>query len=527
MLALFSCGGADNGEPDGPAPSPPVKSRLVAFDARQLDDGLEPPVVTTYWTDAENRNGNIYPVKASVDDELVLAVRLNKDGTFARAARDGFVADTLNSIAADMQRLANKHRIEETQASPVAMILFADRRAPYTQLLRLCKELAAQQVANLWLVTRDGRDDALRLLPLYLDNTQVFREWYWIDDKESTRTARLRWIRSRESTIADNRTLTHIGTGQTASTNSVTGWGEVLTEAVTPAGVERVQFELPDDARVEVFAECVNELSALGFKHVEPFWPPLDRPEDSPPVKERRELAVFDDDLGASQGVDIPTLSTFWRASTTENGLPAAAAIDPTLPVIAVQVNARGHYTSRVPGDDGWEVHAEDLGVLERLRRHAGEIDFDSGLSDLQVLLAIDRKADWSHFMRVREMMHQVRCFRLLVMTSDPIGPTLRLLDLSLPLTEVAAGKDVATVDVGRTGAVEDGEYNVAFFLEGKEHELKGPNFTATLTLLAESRGGSPDVLAVRLPMDEPFETYFKILSALAWLGMKDLRFGG
>lgn len=521
-LLLSACGGGN----EAPVPgneAPVRKSRLVAFDPAGLEQGLDLPDFSAYWTLAEQRNGNVYPVMAALDDPIVLAVRLDGAGQFALRGASGFQAATLISVSAALEALAQKHWNEERQASAASVVLFADGAAPWQALLKLCRELVDLRVRNLWLVTRDTRDDTLRLLPLLVDTSQVFKEWYNLEPEEAAPTAH--FVRGAQGVEFG----WFAGKGERFRAAPGEDWQSKLAAELPRFAkrATRVQFRLPDDAALGEFAATANLLAPLGYGGVEPFWPALDRPEQAGPVEESRELPVFEDALRIAEGINVPTLSDYWRAVAVNRGLPAPGEVDAKAPLLAVRVTAEGDFASRTRDAPEWTLHADDLGLLEALQRNSGEIDFDTGLSELQVLLCMDRYASWESFLGVVEMMHSVRCLRLLVVANDVVGPTLRLLALPLPVGELDPGANAAGVRIERDGPVADGKYRVTMTLDKQEHQATGVSFPSSLARWVTERKAEPDVLWLKLPRDEPFETLFTVLNSLAWLGMHSIRFGG
>ncbi|MCB9936488.1 MAG: hypothetical protein H6840_12450 [Planctomycetes bacterium] len=518
-LLLSACGGG-NAAPPAPAPSQ-RQSRLVSFDSAGLAQGLAIPDFTRYWTLAEQRNGNVFPVKARTDDPEVMCLRLDKVGKFGTRAGTGFQEASLTSISAALETLSRAHWNDDIQASSAAVLLFADGGAPWVALLQLCRELVDLRVRNLWLVTSDQRDEVLRLLPLLVDTSQVFKEWYTLEPEEAAPTVHF----ARGPQGVDFGWFD--GKGERFSGGS--DWRAALEQELTKFAkrAQRVQFHLPDESTMAEFAADANLLAPLGYAAIEPFWPALDRPESSAPTEPRRELAVFKDTLELTSNLNVPTLSDYWRASAADHGLAAAGAVDETAPLLAVRVTADGGFASRTRDAPTWSQHADDLGLLEALQRNAGEIDFDTGLSELQILLCMDRAAAWETFLGVLEILKSVRCHRLLVVTNDVVGPTLRLLNLNLPLDALDPGMNVAAVRIERTGPVADGLYKATMTLDKTERQASGVNYPSSLAHWVTERKAEPDVLLLQLPRDEPFETLFTVLNSLAWLGMHGIRFGG
>ncbi|MBZ0136352.1 MAG: hypothetical protein K8I27_08265 [Planctomycetes bacterium] len=508
-LLLTCCGGgADN----TPAPPPvPRKSRLAAFDTGGLDAGLTLPDFTDYWTLSEQRNGNSYPVKADVTDEAVMVLRLGADGAFAANSGE-WVVESLPTIGRKMEALGKKFWNSEKKASAAAIILFADVGAPYVSLLELCRELVDLQVRNLWLVTRDRRDDAARLLPLKVDTDQLFREWYFLAPEE----------------IATTLIVDADGIRPRAGGANIDLKAPLSPEnARALAGATRVQFVLAADADVGRFATAANLAAPVGYVDVEPFWPVLDMPHDNEPLRVKRELVEFDDDLGIAAGMDLPTLNEYWRAVASGERLPAPVEIDDESPLLGLRVASDGRFSTRARGEPEWTMHQDDMGFIQALQRNAGEIDFDTGVGTLQLVLAVERKTSWETFLGVLEIAASSGVHRIFVVTNDVVGPTPRLLDLSLPIGGGLENAVPAKVDLTRRGIAADGNYTVKFSIDGKTHEYSGARFASSLTDWTAGRQSDPDVLLVRMPRDEPFETLFTILNATAWLGMNGIRIGG
>jgi hypothetical protein len=529
LAALLSaCGGG--GDSNAAPTLPERKSRLADFDSAGLDKDLQVPDFTDYWTLAEEGNGNVYPVKARLNDGDVLTARLDAKGAFALKEGEQFVARGLAAVTSSLDTLAQENWNEQAKASAAALILFADVRAPYLEMLKLCRELVNLRVGNLWLVTRDGRGDALRLLPLLIDTSQVGREWYELDEVLLARTVRFTWVRTAagEYTAFDwvhDTTDDLDPRAKVASSSWKVDLASRLKTFIQQSG--RVQFDLPPDAAIADWAEFANLFAPIGYAEVEPFWPALDRPEEGGPVVEARKLAAFTDSIEATRDLNLPTLSHWWRASAADRGLRAAGEIDSQRPMLAIRASADGGLATRTRDATEWSTHSDDMGVLNALRENAGEVDLDTGLSELQVVLAMDRYAKWETFLGMLEMMQSVRAFRLFVVTNDLIGPTLRLLDLELPVGDLPDKKDVAAVVVERQSSVAEARYNVTMLLDGVEHETTGPRFASSLTRLSGERKADPRALGIKLPRDEPFETLFTVLNAVAWLGMPSVTFGG
>jgi biopolymer transport protein ExbD len=519
---LAACGGGSN---EQPAPTPaPSKSRLAAFEAGALADGLNVPAITAYWTLAEERNGNVYPVKAKLSDDFVMAARLDAAGKYAIRDGDAFRAADLAAVRAEADALARKHWNEGRQASAAALILFADAAAPFGELQLLCRGLVDLQMSNLWLVTRDARDDTFRLLPLRLDTAQLGRSWYELDSAAAAYTARLSWQRKdkRDEVGFDWAPLD----ASPVARKRVDGdWRAALAGRLKAfMQAEAVQFDVPADATVAEFSGLIELLSPIGYSHVEPFWPALDRPDDmgeAPPV---RTLAEFEDDAGTMERLNLPSLSQWWRASAAARGVPEAGTIDEKRPAVTIMTEATGTFATRLHPRVGWEVHADDVDVLDVLRRNAGDIDLDTGLSELQVVIAMDRRAKWETFLGVIEMIKSAGAFRVFILTNDVIGPTLRLLQANIPVGELP--KEVAAVTITRDGTVAEGRYTVTMLLDGAKHEVTGPRFSSSLARWSGERKADPRMLGVSLPRDEPFETLFTVLDACAWLGAPALTFG-
>jgi hypothetical protein len=529
LAALVSACGGGAGSNAAPAPLE-RKSRLAAFDAAGLDKDLEIPDFTEYWTLAEEGNGNVYPVMARMGDSDVLTARLDAKGVFALKEGDQFAPRGLAAVLSSLDTLAQANWNEEKRASAAALILFADTRAPYLELVKLCRDLVNLRVGNLWVVTHDGRDGALRLLPLLVDTSQLGKEWYELDEALLSRTVRFTWAREGAGQRAAFDWVRDTSADVDPRAKVTSSSWKVDMAARLKAFVqhsERVQFDLPQDATIRDFTEFANLFAPIGYSELEPFWPALDRPEIGEAVVETRKLAVFTDSIEIARDLNLPTLSHWWRASAADRGLRAAGEIDSRRPMLAIRASADGGLATRAQDAAEWKAHGDDMGVLNALRENAGEIDLDTGLSELQVVLAMDRYARWETFLGLLEMMKSTGCFRLFVVTHDLIGPTLRLLDLALPVGDLPDEKGVAAIVIDRESTVAEGAYSVTMVLDGVEHKVTGPRFSSSLTKWSGERKADPKVLGIKLPRDEPFETLFTVLNAVAWLGMPSVTFGG
>ncbi|MCA8946065.1 MAG: hypothetical protein KDB29_07550 [Planctomycetes bacterium] len=521
-LTLAACGGG-GGNSANQATLPAKQSRLVAFDDNGLAEGLQIPDFTQYWTLSEQRNGNVFPIKAGVDDETVKTIRLDSNGAFGEYRGGEFVSQSLTGISSGMETLAKRHWNEEQKATMASLILFADQRAGFSLLLKLCREMVDLQVRNLWLVTHDERGDALRLLPLKVDVAQVFNQWYSLPAKEARPTLRI-------SQTGSSARLAWADAPDRPFTFEGDDWRKELESKLSTfsARATRIQFDLALEAKLSDFADNANLLAPIGYADVEPFWPALDRKPDEPEVVvPKRELLSFDDSLDVTEGITPPNVSDFWRASAANRGLPGAMVTDPKLPLLAIRASASGVYSTRTRDVAEWTQHNDDQEVVEAMQRNAGEVDFDTGTSDLQIVLCIDREARWETFLAVLEMMRSSMCYRLAVVTTDVLGPTLRLLDLSLPLGDPPQEAQLAAINVQRNGPPADADYRIEMLLDGKTRNTSGGAFGSTLARWATEREKDVDLLAVKLPRDEPFQTFFNVLNSLAWLGMGSFRIGG
>lgn len=518
LLLLAACGGGDNGA--GNVGSKPVPaSKLVAFNGAGLDAGINLPEFTEYWTHAEARNGNTFPIKIEVDDEVVMPVRLTADGF---AIWDGeYKSASLAAVINSFETHARRFWIESQDTSPAAIILFCDAAAAYADLLKLCKGMMELRLSNLWLVTRDARGDALRLLPLFIDARQATREWYHLDAEETAVTATVAHTQA-PGKPPELYLMHHEEWLKDRSAGAGARWTENVPAKLKASGrkLNRVQFDLGPSATCAKLAEAVARFADVGFARVEPFWPALDRTE-SGSVKQTRKLADFNDTLGVVGDVKIPSMSDYWRASAADDGLAAPAIVDGD--AFGWRVTADGAFATRAPGESEWTHHSDELEALRHLQRSA-DIDFDIGVSDLSVVLAMDREAHWDLFLTVREFLRTAACYRLLVVVDDTVGPTRRLLDLSSPLEEAPPPERRASALVERDEA---GAYRVTFHLDGEDLVATGSAYTSSLTRWAIGRKSNPAVLGVALPRNEPFGTLFDVLNSLARLGMASVVIGG
>ncbi len=527
VLLLSACGRAN--EPavaNQPAP-PKRESRLVAYEPGQIAKGLEFAQCTQYWTLAEEGNGNALPVKLEGDLASVVQVRIDPDGSYQLIEDGKLRVNSLTEVSVQMHRISQQFWNNERNLSSASMLIAADRRAPMKALHELCRMLVSLQVQNCWLVTADRRDSALRLMPLKIDVVQLEREWYHLTPAEQQVLARLTDVASAKTGAS---WVLQSGTGGLkARAEDRPGWHTELlrTFAGSADTISRIQFDLGTQLTISQLVFAVDALAPLGFNEVEPWYPALEREPPPTPGREARQLTEFVTKIGAPGECELPGLSEYWRVCADIALLPEPAVLKPDLPSLAVSVGRAGELAVHDGTEAGWRALANSNELQLELTKASGEVDFDLGLSELQVVLYIDRRAPWQSFLEVLEIMHGQRCYRLYLPVWDNLGPTLRLLDLSLPLTELSEHERPASVRIERKGIVDDARYTVRYSDGHLASVHTGVGWHASLMAEVQDRTSNVNTLFITLPRDEPMQTLCTLLNATALLGMQSIRFGG
>lgn len=527
-LALLVCACGRANEPSNAnQPAPPKReSRLVSYEPGLIAQGLEFAQCTQYWTLAEEGNGNALPVKLEGDLASVVQVRIDPDGSYQLIEDGKLRANSLTEVSVQMHRVSQKFWNNERNLSSASMLIAADRRAPMKALHELCRMLVSLQVQNCWLVTGDRRDNALRLLPLKIDVVQLEREWYHLTPAEMQSLARLSDLPGEKS---GTRWSMRMDGGLKAQAEDKPGWHDELLGAFAARAdaINRIQFDLGTQLTVSQLVFAVDALAPLGFNEVEPWYPALEREPPPLPGRESRQLEEFKSTISAKEGCELPGLSEYWRVCADIALLPEPAVAKADLPLLAISVGRGGELAVYGGPENGWKALANSNELQLELTKASGEVDFDLGLSELQVVLYIDRRATWQTFLEILEIMRGQRCYRLYLPVWDNLGPTLRLLDLSLPLTELSENERPASVRVERKGIVDDARYTVRYSDGYSATVHSGVGWHASLMAEVQERTSNVNTLFITLPRDEPVQTLCTLLNATALLGMQSIRFGG
>ncbi|MCC7509646.1 MAG: hypothetical protein IT464_09745 [Planctomycetes bacterium] len=516
MLACCGGGSPESNSPQGPAPV--RASPLARFDAGTLSDGFEAPDLASYWAHSEKRNGNTYPVSAKTADPNVIVAKVDAANAWYIAEGGQWAARASVSVLSTLDDYSRRFWNNEQKMSSAALILFADKGARWQELLQLCRDLVDAQIRNLWLVTLDGRDGAHRLLPLFIDTAQLFNPEYQIGPETARATLRLFWADVVQRPPARRVTLRSLDDKRTSSVDPSDGWAARLLQPFAGHGHEyrRVQLELRRAESISGLADVLNALAPLGLAEIEPYWPVLIQQAQTELPRETHVLADFQDRLKVAQGLNLPALSDFWRASAADTGLPAATILDEKHN-LQLRLDAEGTWHLHEP--DGWRAVNQLPEVIDILRRSAGD-------PALQVVLAADRAAAWIHIELLQEAMVAAGLRTLQFVTQDALGPRLRLLEVVMAEDAVPEGTNAAAVVVSRKGPPADGDYTVTLTLDGAERQATGISYPSRLVRLSSLRDRNPDLLRVKMPGDEPLETLFTILNSVSLLGMREIRIG-
>jgi len=516
LLAGFALAGCGGGNAPGNAPAPAATSRLAAFDAPALLEGLVLPDATGYWSMAEARNGNTFPVKAKVGQEDTIIARVMPGGKVAIYEDKQFTEVGVAGVLSRLQPLADKTWNAGAQASSCALILLAHVDSPWETLLELCLGCVETRVGNLWLGTHDKRGEAARLLALKIDTTQVPAEGYGLSDKAREGTVLLHWVQQTP--------LLRYPDGKIEKGSGPAGWGRAFATGIAAQKPRprRVQLALARNASMRAFEKAMHEISGAALAEIEPYWPVLKVPEASEPPRELRKLPVFVDVHELGTRIEPPTMSEYWRASEQSDRLPMSGLPKPGKPALYLCIDAENLWSSRSQAEAAWIDHVSADEVKERLVANAGEFDPSAGHSDLQLLLAVDRRAEWQQVLALLSAMTQTGVRTLFVLVMDQLGPTQRLLDLSLPVAEPAGIE--GAVSLSRSGIVDDGKYDASLVVGEERFSAQGQGFLSELSRAIVARKTTPDWLAIKLRHDEPTATFFQLLNALARLNMRQIR---
>ena len=515
-LLLACCGGGAPENAPAQRPAPTRSSPLSRFDAGGLGEGFQAPDLANYWAHAEKRNGNTYPVSAKFSDPNVIVARIDAANAWHIAEGGQWVARASVSVLSTLDAYSRRFWNTEQKMSSAALILFADKGARWQELAQLCRDLVDAQIRNLWLVTLDSREGAYRLLPLFVDTAQLFNREYRMDPETAQATLRLVWTDVVQRPPARRVTLRSLDDKRIASVEPSGAWAAGMLEPFSGHGHEyrRIHLDLRQAESISGLAEVLNALAPLGLAEIEPYWPLLVQQAQADLPRESRTLAVFADKLKVAQGLDLPALSDFWRASAADNGLPAATSLDSAH---SLQLRLDAESTWHLYEPDGWRAVNKLADLIDTVRRNSGD-------PALQVVLAADRRAAWINIELLQEAMVAAGLRTLQFLTQDALGPRLRLLEVLIAEDAVPEGTNAAAIVVSRNGPPADGDYTVTLTLDGTERQATGMSYPSRLVRLSSLRDRNPGLLTVNLPGDEPVETMFTILNSLALLGMPEIR---
>lgn len=512
-LLLTACGG-DNAPPSN-TPAPFI-SRLSAFDAGPLLADLTLPDATGYWSLAEARNGNTFPVKARPGQPDSLLVRVLPGGRLGLLNNGAFQDIDLAGLRSRLQPLAEATFNADAQAGSCALIVLAHTESPWSVLLELCLACVELRVGNLWLGTHDRRGDATRLLPIKVDTTQVPSEGYELAPETSAGTIMVHWMKAAPVLRLPDGTVQRAG--------AATGWGKPWAGVV--AGLKprprRVQLSLAPAASLRSFEKCLHELSPAALAEIEPYWPVLRQPESQELPREPRKLAALDDALELARRVQPPTMSEYWRAAEQSDRLPLSRRLDASRPALNLCLDAEARWSSRGNAEAAWRDHHDLAEIDEVLAASIGQAAPGQGGPALQLVLALDRQAPWQGAVGLLDAALKRGINEVLVLVMDQLGPTPRL--FALALAEPQPGPGTAELRVTRNGSPDDGGYEVALGLGENTHLASGPRFLSSLARLVSQQSAITETLTLQLPADEPAATFFQCVNALARLHMRRVR---
>lgn len=464
--------------------------------------------IPEYW---KAGNTGEVQIDATGAPEL-LEVRLEAEAGLSTFDGRAWATTSPGGLRSTIQDLAARTGAAGTLTSGLHVVCHARPDAHWRSLIDLCRTCVQQRVARLSLATLDQRR-GVRLLALYVDITQADQPWYAVSPDEVPNLAGLFWAGQDRPTFV-------LSDGTEVVPKTAKGWGRELREAVAFKNPRprRLQIDLPPKTPLRRLETILREAAGAGFTAIEPFWPVLIErdPDAKPPVV--RTLATYPDALGLAARVEPPTLAEYWRAVEQMPSLAAAAIPVQARPVLYLCLDSENRWSSRVDTESAWQDHADAGALTERLVSQAGEVDADNG-SALQIIFAPDRRAHWSRVLDLYAAMARTGVRTLLVLTMDQLGPRTRLFDLS-PRPQ----QDGAVLEVSRDGIPEDGRYKAVLRAGGEPMQAEGALFLTILARQVASRRETPASLALRLPADEPVETFFFALNALARLGMGSVR---
>lgn len=461
--------------------------------------------IPEYWKAAP-------PNEVEVTDdtpERLLEVRLQGSG-LAVLETSGWSTVDLAGLRSRLQDLASRTQKPGELVCDGRVVCYAQPDAAWLSLIEVCRACVALRLANVALATSD-RDGNQRLLALHIDTSQADSPWYAVSPDELATLAGLYWTSDKPTFV--------FADGTEVQPKTAKGWGRDLRESVafkTPRP-RRLQVDLPLKATLKTFETVLREAGPSAFVAIEPFWPVLIPRDPDAPVRESRNMATYPDEWKLGLRVQAPTMSEYWRAAEQSDSLPGAAvAVDGKTTLVACldQDNA---WTSRTDSDAEWQTHDSIAGLGVRLLQLIGP---GGDATAVQLILVMDRRAHWGGLCALLEHAAKVGVERILVLVQDQLGPTTRLFELSTN----TIGEAAARVRFAREGIVEDGNYSGTLQIGKNEYKADGPRFLSTLARHVVDAKVTAESLSIRLPADEPAETFFRVLNALARLNMKQIR---
>lgn len=468
-------------------------------------DGSNLLEIPEYWKAAPTNEVEI--TDASPDS--LLELRLQGSGY---AVLDGatWASADLAGLRSRLQELAARTTKPGELASDAHVVCYAQPEATWLSLIELCRACVSLRIARLALATAD-REGGERLLALHVDISQADSPWYAVSPDELATLAGLYWTGDKPTFV--------FADGNEVQPKTAKGWGRDLRESVafkTPRP-RRLQVDLPLKATLRTFETVLREAGPSAFSAIEPFWPVLIPRDPDAPVRQSRNMAVYPDEWKLAERIQAPTMSEYWRAAEQSDALPGAAVAVDGRPTVVACVDQDNQWTSRTDSDAEWQTHDGAAGIGARLLQLIGPGGDPAGV---QLILAMDRRAHWAGLCALLDIARQAGVERMLVIVQDQLGPTLRLFELATG----ASQESVARVKFTREGIVEDGKYTGVLYIGKNEYKADGPRFLSTLSRHVVDGKVTAESLSVQLPADEPAETFFRVLNALARLNMRQIR---
>ncbi|MCC6572214.1 MAG: hypothetical protein IT462_00355 [Planctomycetes bacterium] len=512
-LALFACSPA----PNAPANTPGIKPRtLASFDVGAYGADLQWPDISAYWRLAAKNNGNTLAFRCAIKDAQ-LVVRVDKDGGTALLREGKFDAMSLESLGANFQRVGKEHWNEGVGASYAVVLALVDRRAPMRAFLGVQRLAVNTRVANVYLVTRDAEHDVLRLFPLHIGYDREADIGYTLPPETAKTTARLTWAAGAaeaQLAILDNSFNSRAAGAE---------WGIQLVDHAMErhTHIKRLQLDLDQEATVEVFETALNQMAAMGVPLVECLPETLDRRQIAPAQPPTRKLEAYPDPFGVTKRIAPPVSGDYWfLASLAASRLPAAATLDDKLPLLVIALEKDKKVAWRGRADAAW-VEGDEDGLRAAMRKASEQsIDLNSSTSELQVVIAADSTCTWDRLLAVREMQAQFRCPLSYLVLMDALGPTLRLLDISLGLKDRAEGD--AAVNVERVVLDGRAKYFAELALPDVLPQMfDGSTWLTELIRAARAAKTPAETCHYRLPREETLRMFVDVLDATATLGAR------